>query len=208
MGINNIAEGLLSLSVDIDSVILDPRNAMGHPQENIEAIKMSLEKYGQRKPIVVNKIDNTIEAGNGMWTAAKELSWTKIAVVFVRDDITTATGFAVADNRTAQLSGWNYDVLAEILESFDERDEQIPGIDKDFMAEVMASASGGIGDLDEMEKEYQEPEEADFWPFIRIQVHPDTKKLLDEMMEEVSGATDGEKFQNILSAVDRSAFEL
>jgi ParB-like nuclease domain. len=57
-----------------------------HPDLNLKAIKKSLEIYGQRKPIVVNKNRGFIEAGNGLFAAAKALGWKEIAVVFVNDD--------------------------------------------------------------------------------------------------------------------------
>jgi len=49
----NIAEGLKPLAVDIDSVREDPQNARKHSSRNLAAIKRSLREYGQRKPIVV-----------------------------------------------------------------------------------------------------------------------------------------------------------
>jgi site-specific DNA-methyltransferase (adenine-specific)/site-specific DNA-methyltransferase (cytosine-N4-specific) len=123
--------------VPIDSVVLDPSNAMEHPIENLAAIRGSLAKYGQRKPIVVNRAGNIIEAGNGTWQAAKALGWTHIAAVFVEDDPSTAVGYAIADNRTAQLATWNYDILAQILQEGVEDPLNIPGVDAAFMSTVL-----------------------------------------------------------------------
>jgi len=123
-----IIEGLRPLAVPIDSVVVDPANAMGHPDENREAIQGSLAKYGQRKPIVVNVNGNVIEAGNGTWQAAKALGWAHIAAVFVDDDPTTATGYAIADNRTAQLAAWDWEVLAETLDHIDDPTD-VPGVE-------------------------------------------------------------------------------
>lgn len=75
----NIAEGLLPLVVDIDSVREDPQNARKHSSRNLAAIKRSLRTYGQRKPIVVNSETGIIEAGNGLWRAVKSLGWTRVA---------------------------------------------------------------------------------------------------------------------------------
>ena len=68
-----------------DSVSIDPANLRLHDDENIAAIKGSLARFGQRKPIVVNREGNVIEAGNGTWAAAKSLGWPKIAAVFVEE---------------------------------------------------------------------------------------------------------------------------
>jgi ParB-like chromosome segregation protein Spo0J len=50
---------------------------------DVEAIKESLEVNGQYRPIVVNKRDNTVVAGNHTLAAAKKLDWETIAVTFV-----------------------------------------------------------------------------------------------------------------------------
>jgi hypothetical protein len=110
-----IAESLHPLAVPIDSVTLDPKNARQHPGPNLDAIKRSLQQYGQRKPIVVNSRTGIIEAGNGLWTAAKALGWDTIAVVKVEDDSDNATGYALMDNQSALLADWDMPVLGEMV---------------------------------------------------------------------------------------------
>ena len=105
--------------VGIDEVKPDDHNARIHSERNLEAIKASLRVYGQRKPIVVNKRTGTIEAGNGLWQAAKDLGWEKIAVVYVDDDPATATGYAIMDNRSAELAEWDYPSLADLFKGIE-----------------------------------------------------------------------------------------
>ena len=110
---DNIIEQLKPLSVDIKTINLDKKNArMGH---DVTQLIASLTKYGQRKPIVVNKNTMTIEAGNGTYQAAKKAKWTNIAAVFVEDDANTAMGYAIADNRLAELSEWDDTQLMKSL---------------------------------------------------------------------------------------------
>jgi hypothetical protein len=68
-----IPESLKPLLTDIKSIKPDKRNARKHPVRNLDTIKLSLETYGQRKPIVVNAQNDTIEAGNGLYLAAAGL---------------------------------------------------------------------------------------------------------------------------------------
>jgi ParB-like chromosome segregation protein Spo0J len=98
-GPDYIAENLRSLAVPIDDLTEDPANArVGHDLDRIAA---SLAQYGQRKPVVANRLQgNKIEAGNGTFRAAKQLGWTQLAVVFVDDDAATAAAFGISDNRT------------------------------------------------------------------------------------------------------------
>jgi hypothetical protein len=109
-----IVDELKPLAIPIDSIQLDPRNARKHPEANIEAIKRSLQAYGQRKPIVVNSETGYIEAGNGMWQAAKELGWKKIAAIRVKDDPSMATGYALMDNQSALLAEWDFPMLKDL----------------------------------------------------------------------------------------------
>jgi len=108
-----IAEGLRSLAVPIDGLHEDPANArVGH---DVARIAASLKAYGQRKPIVANRLqDGKIEAGNGTFRAARQLGWSHVAVVFVDDDPATAAAFGIADNRVAEFSRWDEDVLRDI----------------------------------------------------------------------------------------------
>ena len=66
--------------VSIKDLILDPSNARKHSAKNIEAIKGSLAKFGQQKPIVISK-DNIVLAGNGTLEAAKALGWDDIGII-------------------------------------------------------------------------------------------------------------------------------
>lgn len=120
-----IVEDLRPLAVDIDSVHLDPANLRLHDAENIAAIRGSLARFGQRKPIVVNREGSIIEAGNGTWKAAKALGWSKIAAVFVEDDPTTATGYAISDNRAAELAEWDNEALARVLSAWMKQDREL-----------------------------------------------------------------------------------
>ena len=61
-------------SARISALTLDPCNARRHGAQNIEAVKSSLRRFGQQKPIVVDE-DGVIVAGNGTVAAARELGW-------------------------------------------------------------------------------------------------------------------------------------
>jgi DNA modification methylase len=105
----------------ISDLTLDPRNARLHSQKNLDAIKASLTKFGQRKPIVVTH-DGFVLAGNGTMEAAKSLGWDHIDVTTTPADwdLDTARAYALADNRTAELAEWDENVLAkQLLELID-----------------------------------------------------------------------------------------
>jgi DNA modification methylase len=106
----------------ISDLTLDPQNARLHSQKNLDAIKASLTKFGQRKPIVVTN-NGVVLAGNGTLEAAKALGWDHIDVATAPADWdeATARAYALADNRTAELAEWDENVLAkQLLELLDE----------------------------------------------------------------------------------------
>lgn len=114
-GLGYIVEGLRGLAVPIDQVHEDAANARtGHA---VERIAGSLRQYGQRKPIVANRLEGgRVIAGNGTLRAARSLGWSHIAVVWVEDDAATAVGFGIADNRVGDLSDWDVDELVAGIE--------------------------------------------------------------------------------------------
>ena len=101
-------------SVPIGSVHPDPANVRKHPDRNLDAIKASLVRFGQQKPIVVDA-KGIIRAGNGTHAAAVALGWPMIAVVRSELAGSEATAYAVADNRTSELAEWDDTALAETL---------------------------------------------------------------------------------------------
>lgn len=110
-----IVESLRPLAEPVERLELDPRNARKHDEANLAAIAASLKRFGQRRPIVVNRVNGQIEAGNGTLLAARQLGWTHLAVVWVEDDPSSQTGFSLADNRTAELARWDQEMLQELL---------------------------------------------------------------------------------------------
>lgn len=101
-------------TVPIESVQPDPANVRTHPTRNIDAIRGSLAKFGQQRPILVGE-NGVIIAGNGTWEAAKALGWKEIAVVRSPLKGVDAVGYALADNRTGETSLWDYEGVSKLL---------------------------------------------------------------------------------------------
>jgi ParB-like chromosome segregation protein Spo0J len=111
-----VAPELTQLLMDISGLNLDPKNARTHDDRNINLIARSLLRFGQRKPVVVQKNGMVIRAGNGTVQAAQQLAWGKIAAVVVDEDDAEATAFGLVDNRTSELSGWDSAMLSGLME--------------------------------------------------------------------------------------------
>lgn len=100
--------------VEITSLKPYPKNPR---RGDVDEIAQSLKVNGQYKPIVVNRRDQTILAGNHTWRAARSLGWTHIAVSYVDVDDLGAQKIVLADNRTSDMSSYDDSKLLELLES-------------------------------------------------------------------------------------------
>jgi ParB-like chromosome segregation protein Spo0J len=142
-------------SLALADLAADPANARVHSPRNLDAIKASLQRFGQQKPIVVDS-KGVVRAGNGTLAAAKALGWTHIQAI--RTDLISseATAYAIADNRTSDLSEWDDEALARQLDSL--RSEGIDMHDIGFTDREVAKMlddplapgdSPGVNDLTE-----------------------------------------------------------
>ncbi len=133
-----IADRLQIQWVPLESVHLNPEN----PRLNdpaVEPVMQSIERFGFRVPIVVNRRTNLIEAGNTRWKAAQRMGLTEIPVIFADDDEVTALAFALADNRTAEIATWDETSLADLLKRLDaEGDLASSGFSDDDLSGLLA----------------------------------------------------------------------
>lgn len=139
-------------SVSISSLVLDPVNARKHSTKNLDAIKGSLARFGQQKPIVVTK-SNVVIAGNGTLEAAKALGWDTIDVKVTELEGTEAVAYALADNRSGELAEWDMDVLGSTLQSLKDLDFDLGSIgfdDADLAKMIATPVQEGLTDPDDV----------------------------------------------------------
>lgn len=123
---------------DVHALFLDPANVRTHDEKNLEAIKGSLARFGQQKPIVVGR-GNVVIAGNGTLVAARALGWPTIAVVRTELAGAEALAYAIADNRTSELAGWDTRALAEQLAALEREGAAPPGFDAEDLRALAAA---------------------------------------------------------------------
>ena len=108
-------------NIKVQTEIVEITNLKPYPRNprrgDVEEIAKSLNVNGQYKPIVVNRRDKTILAGNHTWRAARSLGWTHIAVTYVDVDDYGAQKIVLADNRTSDMSSYDDSKLLDLLES-------------------------------------------------------------------------------------------
>jgi len=136
-------EGLRRLLVAVSDLTAHPRNPR---RGNVEAIRASLERFGQQRPILALP-DGTVVAGNHTLRAAVDAGWTHIAVV--RSDLTQAEveAYLLADNRTGDLGEYEDKMLAELLKPYYDADAlNGTGYERDDVEELLTRLTwDGLG---------------------------------------------------------------
>lgn len=115
--------------VDIDEIKPYDRN----PRDNdaaVPAVQESIERFGFKVPIVLDS-NGIIIAGHTRYKAARNLGFRTVPCI-VADDLTPeqVRAFRLADNRTAELAQWDWDLLAEELELIDDIDMAALGFEE------------------------------------------------------------------------------
>lgn len=116
-------------------------NARTHSAEQINKLRASLRRFGFVNPVLVDK-DLTILAGHGRVEAAKAERLEKVPCVFI-EHLSEADkrAYILADNRLAELAGWDEELLKIELDALKELDFDIGLIgfeDFKFKEELLA----------------------------------------------------------------------
>ena len=146
----NVSPALRALEVDIDELNFDPENARLHGAANIDAIKDSLTRWGQLKPVVIRREGMVVIAGNGTLRAARELGWRRIAANVIEVDHLGAVGYGLADNRTAELASWDIEVVARLERLISEAGETAVGWSAEQIATLRTSQPDAPGEFPEV----------------------------------------------------------
>ncbi|MCR5475497.1 MAG: site-specific DNA-methyltransferase [Lachnospiraceae bacterium] len=93
------------------------KNARKHADADVSTIMKSIQEFGFKDPIGIWSDKNIIVEGHGRLLAAKRLGLKKVPVIRL-DDLTDEQrrAYALAHNKTAEMSEWDSDLLDEELD--------------------------------------------------------------------------------------------
>ena len=135
--------GLISRSPDkiefraIVDLKPNPRNARTHSDRQTAQIAASIRKFGFINPVIVDET-GMILCGHGRVVAADKLGLTHVPTICISNlTAVEKRAYMLADNRIAQLAGWNDIVLADEL-------AYLSGEDIEFSVEVTGFDTAAI----------------------------------------------------------------
>ena len=117
------------------------KNARKHEEKDISAIMASIREFGFDDPVGIWSDENIIVEGHGRVMAAERLGMTEVPCIRL-DHLTDEQrrAYALAHNRTAELSDWDFVVRDDELQGITEIDMEQFGFDMSEISDTMEAA--------------------------------------------------------------------
>ena len=131
--------------------INNPRN-----NENaVDKVASSIAEFGFKNPIFIDK-NNIVVNGHTRLLASKKLGLKEVPVIVI-DDLTDTQikAFRIADNKVAEYSKWDYDLLNIELEQLEELDFSMSDFGISTFEPIEFEIDEDIEEI--LEEEYEEP---------------------------------------------------
>jgi len=124
--------------VDVEALKPYEKNAKTHSDAQIDELVSLIQEFGFTQPILVDAHKGII-AGHGRLMAAKKLGLASVPIIELTHlTPTQKRAYIIADNKIAEKSGWDFDVLSEELTDLN---------DLDFNLELTGFEEAELGDL-------------------------------------------------------------
>ena len=128
--------------VAVDTLVPYVNNANIHSDKQITMLASSIREFGFLNPILIDK-DRNVIAGHGRILAAQKLGLTEVPCVYV-EGLTQAQrkAYILADNRLAEFSEWDMDLVMGELAELDELgfDTDLTGFEFEIEPEITDDA--------------------------------------------------------------------
>jgi len=184
-------------------LVAHPGNWRDHPKAQADALLGVLKEVGIAGALLAYRSERqggALEVIDGhLRKDAAPTKW-PVLVLDVNDeeaDYLLATHDPLAAMATADAGA-----LDALLSSVNSGEAAVQAMLADLATHSGLYDPGETPHLDDLEDEYGDPGERDFWPFIRVQVSPETFRAWRGMMDSLPGADEAEKMAAILEAVD------
>lgn len=201
--------------------------AVRNPKEHqLAAIRASVEKFGVTWAGLLDGRTSRLVAGHGRLAALEAMRAEGVAppdgvvadeeggdwlVPIVcgwssRSDA-EAEAYLIADNRLSELGGWDDRMLPEVLSDLDDLDPALLDLTGYSRTDVddMIAALGEPPSLEDLEREYGDPDDADLWPVLRLKVPPHIRNAFMDLTEKYGEDDDSARFIRLIEWAHQEA---
>lgn len=160
-----------------------------NPRKNDKAVAKvarSIKRFGFGAPVLARKADREVIAGHTRLKAALKLRLAEVPVRFLDLDEEAAHKLAVADNRTAQESAWDRELLSEHVQGWeDDPDIAALGFSDDELEKLLGDPSQA-SDIEEIDCS---DTRAQFWLAVDgpLPQQPEVLERLKQALGELDG---------------------
>ncbi|MEZ5655029.1 MAG: DNA methyltransferase [Sphingobium sp.] len=161
--------------VPVDALKLPRRQVRRHNKKQIDLIADNLKTFGQIKPIVIDA-QGVIVAGVAVYEALRALGVAEVQVVRVEHlSPEMLELYAIADNKLAELSSFDPEVLVDIFKDFEDLDFDLglTGLEPFEIDNIFAETAG---------EEVDEPEDIPDAPAVPVSSLGDMYRLGDHLL--------------------------
>ena len=154
-------------------------------EQAIKKVAMSLKEYGFRQPIVVDK-DMVIVAGHTRYRASKKLGLKQVPISVI-DNLSKEqiNAYRIADNRTAEESEWDNELLKMEIKELEAQDFKLDllGFNEDQLNDLLFEEKQGLTDEDEIPEAPEKPisKLGDIWKLGNHRVMCGDSTILDHI---------------------------
>ena len=143
----------------IDTIKPYPNNPRKLSETAIEKVAQSIQEFGFRQPIVIDK-DRIIVVGHTRYRASKKLGYKQVPIT-IAENLTKEqiNAYRIADNRTNEEAKWDEELLKMELKELDYKDFDLKmtGFDDKQINDLLFEEKQGLTDDDDVPDTPEEP---------------------------------------------------
>jgi DNA modification methylase len=117
-------------TVRLDALKPHPKNPRTHPDAMLEKLIRSIKEFGFTNPVLIDA-DNRILAGHARCKAAEKMGLAEVPTIQLALKGDAADAYVIVDNKLTELSGWDADLLTEMMRDLEKNgfDLSLTGFD-------------------------------------------------------------------------------
>jgi len=180
-------------------VMPNSKNWRVHPQAQRDALRGVLSQIGIAAPVIAYETPHGYKLIDGHERMTVGVPFPAV-ILDVSDD--EADVLLATFDPITSLAETDAKMLDSLLNEISTDSPAVAQMLDDLAKKAGLYNTDGTPDLDELDEEYGDYDEAAFWPEIKIKLAPNILDRWNAMMKNIDGQTDSEKISALLDLID------